>query len=166
MDINTLLPLILAIVAIVPGVWALVNQANKDRTQAKIDMNNAANAAAVSIIAPLQAEVLRLQNRILELEKDLIEKTTKIGELMEAGIDKDAQLRTLRYNIEEMQLRLQAFENKRKATTKEKVDNDTRIKEDLELLEAKKQEVRISTEQTIKELESKSLSNGHTIEGE
>jgi hypothetical protein len=89
MDSSLIVSLVIAVVAIVPGVWALVNQANKDKTQSKLDMNKAANDAAMNIIAPLQAEVTRLQARVLELEKALIDKTTEIGDLMQAGIDKD-----------------------------------------------------------------------------
>jgi len=127
MDINTLLPLILAIVAIVPGIWALVNQANKDKTQARFDMNKAANDAAMNIIGPLQTEVARLQARVIELEKALIEKTAEIGKLMEEGIDKDAELRTLRYNMDDLQKRLNIFESRRKSTPKEaKEDADTK----------------------------------------
>src|SRR5512137_432007 len=109
MDSSLIVSIIIAVVAIVPGVWALVNQANKDKTQAKLDMNAAAQNAAMNIIAPLQAEVTRLQARVLELEKALIDKTTEIGDLMQAGIDKDSEIRTLKYGMEDMQRRLNYF---------------------------------------------------------
>lgn len=179
MNINTLLPLILAIVAIVPGVWALVNQANKDRNQSKIDMNTAAQNAAMGIIAPLQTEVARLQAdstrwqaRIIELENALIEKTKTIGQLMQEGIDKDAELRTLKYSMLDMQKRLNVFESKRKSTSKTKADveeetlliYDEEIAEELKTLEAKKEAIKISTAEEIKEFKSKSITNN--INGE
>jgi len=161
MDITTLLPLILAIVAIVPGVWALVNQANKDKTQAKIDMNNAANAAAVSIIAPLQAEVTRLQGRVLELEKALIEKTTEIGKLMEEGIDKDSEIRTMKYKMGEMQTKLDAVYGKRKPKPKAEdvvVSNNT-LEEELESNESKKKEIKAHTDRIVSAIQESSIGN-------
>src|SRR5512135_273669 len=112
MDSSLIVSVIIAVVAIVPGVWALVNQANKDKKQVQLDMNKAANDAAMGIIAPLQAEVSRLQGRVAELESILVDKTKEIGNLMQAGIDKDSQIRKLSYTVEDMQTRLNAFEIK------------------------------------------------------
>lgn len=39
METNLIVPIIIAIVAIVPGVWALVEQINKDKRQTQTDMN-------------------------------------------------------------------------------------------------------------------------------
>lgn len=163
MDLNTILPLILALVAIVPGVWALINQAKNDTNKARLDMNNAANAAAVAIIAPLQAEVARLQARVLELEKALIEKTNEIGKLTEEGIDKDATLRTLGYEMDDMRVRLQAFETKRK-TPPSKPNNVEKIEEVAQETRVRKEEARLTTKKAVEELESKSIAN-QTKEG-
>jgi hypothetical protein len=177
MDSSLIVSIVIAVVAIVPGVWALVNQANKDKNQSKMDMNAAAQSAAMNIIAPLQAEVTRLQARVLELEKSLIDKTTEIGDLMQAGIDKDSQIRKLNYNLEDMQLRLNAFETKRKASNKTKPDDeqqvgigkaniDPRLEEDLKADEAKKEEIKNYTQKSIEQLTNGSLVNTQTTETE
>lgn len=164
MDSSLIVSIVIAVVAIVPGVWALVNQANKDKKQAQIDMNKAANDAAMSIIAPLQAEVTRLQTRVFELEKVLVDKTTEIGVLMQAGIDKDSEIRKLKYTVDDMQIRLNAFETKRKASGKSKSSDeepvpDPRLEEDLKADEAKKEEIKQYTQKTIEQLTNGSLVN-------
>jgi hypothetical protein len=168
MDSSLIVSIVIAVVAIVPGVWALVNQANKDKTQAKLDMNTAAQNAAMNIIAPLQAEVTRLQARVIELEKALIDKTTEIGNLMQANIDKDSEIRKLNYNLEDMQVRLNAFETKRKANNKNRPDDqqqtgvgnstiDPRLEEDLKADEAKKEEIKQYTLKSIEQFTNGSL---------
>lgn len=165
MDSSLIVSVVIAALAIVPGVWALVNQANKDKTQAKLDMNTAAQNAAMNIIAPLQAEVSRLQARVLELEKALIDKTTEIGELMQRNIDKDSEIRTLKYGMEDMQRRLNYFEKKRtKNKTPEDVAQegqtiDPRLEEDLKADEAKKEEIKNYTAKSIEQLTNGSLVN-------
>lgn len=172
MDNSLIVSIVIAVVAIVPGVWALVNQANKDKSQAKLDMNAAAQNAAMNIIAPLQAEVARLQARVLELEKALIDKTTEIGELMQKNIDKDSEIRTLKYGMEDMQKRLNYFEKKRtKTKTKEDTENegvtiDPRLEEDLKADEEKKEEIKQYTLKTIESLTNGSLVNQNTTETE
>lgn len=165
MDSTLIVSIIIAIVAIVPGVWALVNQARKDKVQAQMDMNKAAQDAAVSIIAPLQTEVARLQARVIELEKALIDKTTEIGNLMQAGIDKDTKIRTLEYNLEGMRLRLEAFETKRKSPkpkTSEEVES--RLEEELKSDEAKKEEIKIYTNKAIEQITNGSVANHTEVE--
>jgi len=173
MDNSLIVSIVIAVVAIVPGVWALVNQANKDKTQAKMDMNAAAQNAAMNIIAPLQAEVARLQARVLELEKALIDKTTEIGELMQRNIDKDSEIRTLKYGMEDMQRRLNYFETKRKSSNKNRPADDQqagvgdsvidpRLEEDLKADEAKKEEIKNYTQKSIEQLTNGSLVNQNT----
>ena len=163
MDTSLIVSIVIAVVAIVPGVWALVNQANKDKTQARLDMNKAANDAAMNIIGPLQAEVSRLQARVLELEKALIEKTTEIGELMQAGIDKDSEIRSLKYNMEGMRLRLETFESKRKVNKKPENDIDTRLEEELKVAEAKKEEIKLYTTKAIEHITNGSVAHNQNI---
>jgi hypothetical protein len=38
METNIIFPILVAIIAIIPGVWALVNQGNKEKTQTNTDM--------------------------------------------------------------------------------------------------------------------------------
>jgi len=170
MDSSLIISLVIAVVAIVPGVWALVNQAKKDKAQATIDMNKAANDAAMAIISPLQTEVARLQVRVLELERALIDKTTEIGNLMQAGIDKDTQIRVLKYNLEGMELRLETFEKKRKTTVEQKkeevernqenTDNtNTILEKEFKLDKEKKKQIQIHTEKSIKQITGSSTND-------
>jgi len=161
MDTSLVVSIVIAVVAIVPGVWALVNQANKDKTQARLDMNKAAQDAAMNIIGPLQAEVTRLQTRVLELEKLLIEKTTEIGDLMQAGIDKDSKIRTLEYNLEGMKMRLEAFESKRKVK-KTPEEAETRLEEELKSDEEKKEEIKNYTLKSIEHITNGSSNSSLT----
>lgn len=187
MDSSLIVSVIVAVVAIVPGVWALVNQANKDKAQQKMDMGKAAQDAAVGIIAPLQGEVARLQSRVLELENLLVEKTKEIGELMEAGIDKDSQIRTLKYTMEGMQLRLDTFEKVRKSEgpeeDEEEEENENpvstkktrkpriskkatainkKLADELKADEVKKQEIKQLTDENIRNITNGSLVNSNT----
>jgi chromosome segregation ATPase len=168
MDSSLIVSIVIAVVAIVPGVWALVNQANKDKTQAKLDMNTAAQNAAMNIIAPLQAEVTRLQARVLELEKALIDKTNEIGDLMQSGIDKDSEIRTLKYRMVDMQTRLDTFEIKKKGKLKttgsdtEETEEPTpadRLREELDADKAKKEEIKNYTQKSIEHITNGSLVN-------
>jgi hypothetical protein len=168
-DSSLIVSIVIAVVAIVPGVWALVNQANKDKNQARMDMNKAAQDAAMNIIAPLQAEVTRLQVRVIELEKALIDKTTEIGSLMQAGIDKDSEIRTLKYGMLDMQKRLNVFETKRNKVkqpetevTEESLGLEQRLEDDLKSDEAKKEEIKQYTLKSIEQFSNGSLINLQT----
>jgi hypothetical protein len=167
---------------IIPGTLALIKQGKKDDKDAELasnklqfDVNSAANAAAIAIIEPLKLEVTRLQNRIGDLEQALISKSTEIGTLMQAGIDKDVSIRQLEYTLSGMQLRLDAFEDRKRTSAKARADSaanrqqdvlisDKRREEDLKLDEKRREEVKISTEKSIKELVDKSIMNGKKVE--
>lgn len=174
MDSSLIVSLAIAAIAIIPGVWALVNQANKDKNQSKMDMNAAAQSAAMNIIAPLQAEVTRLQARVLELEKALIDKTNEIGDLMQSGIDKDSEIRTLKYRMVDMQTRIDTFEIKKKSKaktigsdTEEELDENTpafRLQEELNADKARKEEIKNYTQKSIEHITNGSLVNPSAVE--
>jgi len=158
MDSTLIASIVIAVVAIIPGAWALINQGKKDSIQSKIDLGKATQDAAVTIIAPLQSEVTRLQTRVLDLEKILIEKTTEIGRLMETSVDKDSEIRKLEYNLEGLQLRLDAFEIKRKSKSSgSSTEIDKKIEDVLKTAEEKKEKIKLYTNQTIEK-----IANGHT----
>ena len=162
MDSTLIASIVIAVVAIIPGAWALINQGKKDSIQSKIDLGKATQDAAVSIIAPLQSEVTRLQARIIELEKILIEKTTEIGILMETSVDKDSEIRKLEYNLEGLQLRLDVFEIKRKSKSSgSSAEIDKKIEDVLKIAEVKKEKIKLYTNQTIEK-----IANAHTDDKE
>lgn len=84
MDSTLTMSLIVAVVAIVPGIWALINQVKKDKLQTKIDMDAATQHTALDIINPLQTEVSRLRIRTQELERKSTTNYIKVSQLQEA----------------------------------------------------------------------------------
>ena len=112
-----------------------------------------------------------MQARNIELEQQLIDKIRANGQLTQDGIDKDAALRTQKYNMETMQSRLDSYEvmvstpeeHKSNARIKRKGDSDTEShKEDDDKLDAdKKQVVSAQIEQELEDIKSKSTTNGN-----
>ena len=166
MEPSLLVSLIIAVVAIVPGIWSLIIQARKDVRQAQTDMSKAAHDAALSIIGPLQSEVSRLQTRVLDLETLLINKTNEIGELRESNIDKDSEIRTLKYTIADMEQRLRVFENKRFENRRKNKEEDEAephpinpdLEKELKINAIKKEEIKLHTAKTIEHITSSSVS--------
>lgn len=166
MDSSLTVSVIIAIIAIIPGVWALVNQARKDRIQNTIDMNKTAQEAALGIIAPLQAELKRMQGRIEELELDLVEKTREIGKLMREAIDKDTKIITLEHQLELMREKLELLETQRRSKGKTKIvpEIDKKAMEkQLKINEEKKEEIQRTTDKTIEQITNGSLAINKNI---
>lgn len=156
--------IIVAIVAIVPGVAALINQGKNDAVKAKLDMQT----ATLAMLEPLQKEVERLNKRIVELEQALITKTKEYGELMQENITKDSEILTMKYNMEGLQRKLDAVYPRRKTKPKEEEEVSTALEEGLKTNEARMEDVKNYVKQSVTEIENKSISNGiHKIdEGE
>ncbi len=172
MDISALTivaSIIIALTGIIPGTLALIKQGRKDDKEAKLaeaklqfDINTATNTALASVITPLKEELARCQARIIELERALVDKTKEIGQLIEEGIDKDSQIRTLQFNIEGMQMKLDAVYKKRPSKVPEDILNPSHLDEELKSNELRKEEAKKYTSKVIQEIESKSIKNGHT----
>jgi hypothetical protein len=127
--------LIVSIIGNVAAWWQIAAQTKKDKRQAdiddkrvKIEENKAETekeagdrTALLAVIETLKLEVERLQKRGIELENTVIAKTTENGELKLAAIDKEAELRTMKYNMESMQARLTAMSKKPLKGTLKKV---------------------------------------------
>jgi len=166
MDASLSVSVIIAIIAVIPGVWALVNQAKKDRIQNTIDMNKTAQEAALGIIAPLQTELKRMQGRIEELELDLVEKTREIGKLMREAIDKDTKIITLEHQLELMRAKLELLEAQRRSKGKTKIVpeiDEEAMEEQLKINEEKKEEIRRTTDKTIEQITNGSLAMNKNI---
>jgi hypothetical protein len=83
MDTTFSVSIIIAMVAIVPGIWALINQINKDKIQVKFDMARVSQGAALNLVDPLLQEVSRLQIRAGTLEAYVRNKEDKSIEVSE-----------------------------------------------------------------------------------
>jgi chromosome segregation ATPase len=77
MDTTQITPIIIAIVAALPGLLAFIAQLRKE----KVDIVKVSQEAAIGMIKPLQEEVSRLRILVNQLEAELIEKDKKIDEL-------------------------------------------------------------------------------------
>ena len=176
MDLNTI-TIILAIITIVPTVGGLMLQARREKKQAEMDERKAmaqeetdrANAAAgavsvasiasSNIIITLQGEVDRLNKRLAELELSVIDKTTRIGALMLAKVDSDAEVATMKYKMETMQLKLNAILPEEVAKPRKKKE-EVQLKQTLISLEEKKTKIAHETSLEIEKLKNNSISNG------
>jgi hypothetical protein len=78
MDSNVVIPIILAMIAIIPGVWAFIDQTKKDKARTQMDM------ARVGIVEPLFDEIQNLKLRTFELQKRAETNGMKISQLDEA----------------------------------------------------------------------------------
>jgi hypothetical protein len=79
METNVLVPIIIvAMITVVPGVWALFEQIRKDKTQTQMNM------AQVGIVEPLFDEIQNLKFRTSELQKQTETAGMKLSELSEA----------------------------------------------------------------------------------
>jgi FtsZ-interacting cell division protein ZipA len=118
MDSSTLTSIIIAILAIVPGVWALVNQARKDKKDADLaqlkqtaDQMNANQQTSLALLTPLREENVRLLARIAELE-DEKEKLTQ------EAYDKDSLIHTMKMQMIVPEAEDKPAPKKRKTTVK------------------------------------------------
>ena len=110
--------LLLSIIGNIAAWWQIANQAKKDKAQteldkarlgieenkANIEKDNITQTAALTMIESQRIEIERLHKRGLELEDKLVSKTTENGDLKLAAIDKEAELRTLRYQMKLMNI--------------------------------------------------------------
>jgi uncharacterized coiled-coil protein SlyX len=176
MDLNTI-TIILAIITIVPTVGGLMLQARREKKQAEMDerkakaqeetdkINAAAGAASVAsvassnIIVTLQGEVDRLNKRLAELEIAVIDKTTRIGELMLAKIDGEAEVASMKYKMETMQSKLNSILPEEVAKPRRKKE-DIQLKQTLLSLEEKKTKIAQETSLEIEKLKNNSIANG------
>lgn len=88
-------------------------QSELDKGRLDIDREKATEESYQTMLESLRAEVARLREnetrdrtRIQELETSVIDKTTKIGDLMLAKIDAESETATMRYKMEAMQTKL------------------------------------------------------------
>lgn len=171
MDMNTWGPVLLALIAIVPTAVGLIVQEKRDAKQLQIEITKAANEATQMLTTSLREEISRLQtdvdkyrNRISELETAIITKTKEYGELLLSNIDKDSELRTMKYKMESMQRKLESV-----VPAKSKKKEDTvplKVKQELLANEEMKLQILERTDKEVNELRSKSISNGieHNLE--
>lgn len=81
METSLVVSIIIAVVAIIPAVFALVSQKNKDKIQSRMDMERVSQRASIDLIGPLQEEISRLSTRATNLESELVASKYRITSL-------------------------------------------------------------------------------------
>ena len=103
MDTALIVTLIISITGNIAAWWQIYAQSKKDKLQADLDKDKADDDVIARDNAYLQTQVADLRARVASQEETIIAKTTTIGELKMAGIDKDVELRLMKYKMATMQ---------------------------------------------------------------
>lgn len=113
MESTQIIPIIIAVIAAIPGVFALISESRKT----KIDAQKVAQEAAVEIINPLREEMKTLRIRIGELETLVKAKDERITELERCLVqrnhdisERDMRIDDLETEVADLRLRLEAVE--------------------------------------------------------
>lgn len=116
MDTALIVTLVVSILGNIAAWWQLWNQGKKDKLEGELEKNRqdldkdtATQEAALTMIQTLQGENDRLRARGIELENTVIAKTTEVGELKLAAIDKETEIRTMKYEMEGLKMKLNAI---------------------------------------------------------
>ena len=121
MESTQIIPIVIAVIAAAPGVFALVAESRKT----KVDAAKVAQDAAISIIVPLRDELARLRTRVSDLEATLDKKDALIDELeklprkrnADVG-ERDQRIDDLETEVANLRLRLDAVEKNGNGGTK------------------------------------------------
>jgi uncharacterized protein (DUF3084 family) len=113
MESTQIIPIAIAVIAAIPGVFALISESRK----VKIDAQKVAQDAAVEIINPLREEMKSLRLRVGELETLVRAKDARITELERCLMqrdhqiaDRDARIDDLETEVADLRLRLDVVE--------------------------------------------------------
>jgi uncharacterized protein (DUF3084 family) len=113
MESTQIIPIIIAVVAALPGIFALISESRK----VKIDAQKVAQEAAIEIINPLREEMKTLRVRVSELETLVIAKDVRITELERCLVqrehdiaDRDVRIDDLETEVADLRMRLDAVE--------------------------------------------------------
>ena len=116
MDVTQITPIIIALIAATPGIFAFISQLRKE----KVDSVKVAQDAMLSVITPMKDELARLRLRVTELETLVSAKDGRIAEL-ERMIDERTQevndrnhrIDDLETEINDLRSRLEVVENRK-----------------------------------------------------
>lgn len=187
---SSILTIVIAIIALIPTVLAIRSQdktaakaaalekqrfdedirkdkARQEQEQAKavVDEKKADDDVIARDNVYLQAEVEKLRAKIATQDEALIAKTTLIGEMRLAEIDKDIELRTMKYQMEALKMKLASVKIEEaipmSATIKKKEDTlPLNVKRELATAMSKKTIIERNTRREIEELRNGSINNG------
>lgn len=122
MDITVVVPIIVAFIVAIPGIYAAYGQMKKESA----NITKVAQDAALEIINPLREEVkiLRedaklLRAKIGELECLIEVKNNRIAELEKMVAERDEKIKNMEEEIIDLRDRLEVVEKRRKPKSQE-----------------------------------------------
>jgi len=181
-----ILTIVIAIIALIPTVLAVRSQdraaakaaalekerfeedkrrekerLEQEKAKAAVDKNQADDDVIARDNVYLQGEVEKLRAKIASQDEALIAKTTLIGEMKLAEIDKDVELHTVKYQMEALKMKLGEEAIPMNVTIKKKEDTlPLNVKRELATVMSKKTIIERNTRREIEELRNDSIING------
>lgn len=109
MEIEQIAPILIALVAAIPGILAFLSQRHKDDNE----MAQAVQEAAISLVKPLREEVERLTNKVRDMEILLGQKDARIAELEIAVTERDRLVDELRTEVAKQRKEIDVLNKRR-----------------------------------------------------
>lgn len=119
MDATQIIPIIIAIIAASPGIFAFVSQLRKE----KVDSVKVAQDAMLSVILPMKDEISRLQTKISELETKVKEKDDKIDELEKLVDKRNLEIEERNRRIDDLETEVNNLRSRLEIVEKRKRQN-------------------------------------------
>jgi len=155
MDTALIVTLIISITGNIAAWWQIAAQAKKDKRQADLEQDKNDDDVIARDNAYLQTQVADLRARIASQEEMLITKIAIIGELKMAGIDKDVELRLMKYKMDAM--KMDAEEAVPMSLVIQNTDLPSKEKVEASMVMEKKNLIKNSTRMEIDKLRNNSI---------
>jgi uncharacterized coiled-coil protein SlyX len=155
MDTALIVTLIISITGNIAAWWQIAAQAKKDKRQADLEQDKNDDDVIARDNAYLQTQVADLRARVASQEEMLITKIAIIGELKMAGIDKDVELRLMKYKMDAM--KMDAEEAVPMSLVIQNTDLPSKEKVEASMVMEKKNLIKNSTRMEIDKLRNNSI---------
>jgi len=119
MDATQIVPIIIAIIAASPGIFAFISQLRKE----KVDSVKVAQDAMLSVITPMKDELARLRTRVTELEALVAAKDTKIEELEKLVDRRNLEIEERNRRIDDLETEVNDLRSRLEVVEKRKRQN-------------------------------------------
>ena len=104
-----IVPVAVAVIMGLPGVYATIRGARKD----KVDSADTISEAALSLLEPYRKEVAELRTKIEALECELLKEREKRRELEALNLKKDEKITEMQAEIDDLRSQIEALQRKR-----------------------------------------------------
>lgn len=105
MDVNYIVAIVLGVIAAAPGVWALVQQARKDKRalpQSEISAGLDASLKAADLVAKYTSQIDTMQRQIKDLRAEMQDIIEEMDEIRTAKEEQDNIIEEWRVGIEKL----------------------------------------------------------------